>query len=101
MSFGESGLNTSLSTRRSGQAPAPVLVGAFFTGGTRDAGGSLSVLRIVAAAGAYVLRRIYGGWLRYLCNGTQHAGLQDDVPDFRLCTRTVLLNPLHAFSIGI
>ena len=36
----------------------------------------------------------YGGWLRFLCNNTQHAGLQDDVPDFRLCTRTVLLGPL-------
>lgn len=39
----------------------------------------------------------YGGWLRFLCNGTQHAGLQDDVPDFRLCTRTVLLNPFTRF----
>ena len=39
----------------------------------------------------------YGGWLRYLCNGTQHAGLQDNVPDFRLCTRTVILNPFVSF----
>ncbi len=39
----------------------------------------------------------YGGWLRFLCNNTQHAGLQDDVPDFRLCTRTVLLGPLTRF----
>ena len=39
----------------------------------------------------------YGGWLRFLCNNTQHTGLQDDVPDFRLCTRTVLLNPLTRF----
>lgn len=39
----------------------------------------------------------YGGWLRFLCNNTQHAGLQDDVPDFRLCTRTVLLDPLTRF----
>jgi fatty acid desaturase len=39
----------------------------------------------------------YGGWLRFLCNNTQHAGLQDDVPDFRLCTRTVILGPLTRF----
>ena len=39
----------------------------------------------------------YGGWLRYLCNGTQHAGLQDDVPDFRRCTRTVILGPVTRF----
>lgn len=39
----------------------------------------------------------YGGWLRYLCNNTQHAGLQDNVPDFRLCCRTVILNPFVRF----
>ncbi len=39
----------------------------------------------------------YGQWLRFLCNHTQHAGLTDQVPDFRLCTRTVLLNPLVRF----
>ncbi|NKB70659.1 MAG: hypothetical protein GKR89_26615 [Candidatus Latescibacteria bacterium] len=39
----------------------------------------------------------YGGWLRYLCNNTQHTGLQDDVADFRLCTRTVILSPLPRF----
>ena len=36
----------------------------------------------------------YGQWLRFLCNNTQHAGLTDAVFDFRLCTRTVLMNPL-------
>ena len=39
----------------------------------------------------------YGGWLRYLCNMTQHTGLQDDVADFRLCTRTVILSPFVRF----
>ena len=39
----------------------------------------------------------YGGWLRYLCNNLQHAGLQDSVPDFRLCCRTVYLNPFTSF----
>ena len=39
----------------------------------------------------------YGGWLRYLCNNTQHTGLQDNVPDFRLCCRTVMLSPFVRF----
>ncbi len=39
----------------------------------------------------------YGGWLRFLCNNTQHTGLQDDIPDFRLCTRTIILNPFTRF----
>ena len=39
----------------------------------------------------------YAGWLRYLCNATQHAGLKDDVSDFRLCCRTVILSPLIRF----
>ena len=43
------------------------------------------------------LAPFYGGWLLFLCNNTQHIGLQDDVPDFRLCTRTVILNPFFRF----
>jgi fatty acid desaturase len=39
----------------------------------------------------------YGGWLQYLCNNTQHTGLQDNVPDFRLCCRTIILNPFVRF----
>ncbi len=39
----------------------------------------------------------YGGWLFFLCNNTQHIGLQDNVPDFRLCCRTFTLNPLVQF----
>jgi fatty acid desaturase len=34
-----------------------------------------------------------GNWLFFLCNNTQHIGLQDNVPDFRLCCRTFLLSP--------
>jgi fatty acid desaturase len=41
--------------------------------------------------------RFYGGWLSFLLNNTQHIGLQDNVPDFRLCTRTVILNPVYRF----
>ena len=39
----------------------------------------------------------YGGWLFFLCNNTQHIGLQDDVSDFRLCSRTFTLNPFAQF----
>jgi fatty acid desaturase len=39
----------------------------------------------------------YGGWLFFLCNNTQHIGLQDNVPDFRLCCRTFTLNPVVEF----
>ena len=43
------------------------------------------------------LAPFYGGWLQYLCNNTQHTGLQDNVPDFRLCSRTIILNPFVRF----
>ncbi len=41
--------------------------------------------------------RFYGGLLSALCGTTQHLGLQDKVPDFRLSCRTVLLNPVLEF----
>ena len=44
-----------------------------------------------------ILAPFYGGWLQYLCNNTQHTGLQDNVPDFRLCCRTIILNPFVRF----
>ena len=40
---------------------------------------------------------IFGSWLHFLCNSCQHAGLQDNVPDFRLCCRTIYLNPVVQF----
>ena len=43
------------------------------------------------------LAPFYGGWLLYLCNNTQHVGLQDDVPDYRLCCRTIIINPFVQF----
>ncbi len=43
------------------------------------------------------LAPFYGGWLLYLCNNTQHVGLQDNVSDFRLCCRTIILNPFVRF----
>jgi fatty acid desaturase len=38
-----------------------------------------------------------GGWLHFLVNNTQHIGLRDNVADFRLCCRTVLLDPVVGF----
>jgi fatty acid desaturase len=43
------------------------------------------------------LAPFYGGGLHYLCNNSQHVGLQDNVPDFRLCCRTITLNPFFRF----
>ncbi len=40
---------------------------------------------------------LYGTWLRFFCNDTQHVGLQDNVDDFRLCCRTIYLNPVLQF----
>lgn len=42
----------------------------------------------------FSLSPFFGGWLFFLCNNTQHIGLRDNVPDFRLCCRTLTLNPL-------
>ena len=43
------------------------------------------------------LAAFYGNGLQWSCNNTQHIGLQDNVADFRLCTRTILLNPFLRF----
>lgn len=40
---------------------------------------------------------LYGKWLFFLCNNAQHVGLVDDVPDFRLCCRTIKLDPVSQF----
>ena len=39
----------------------------------------------------------YGSWLFYLINNTQHTGLMDNTKDFRLCCRTIDLNPFFRF----
>lgn len=41
--------------------------------------------------------QVFGSWLFFLCNNTQHVGLQDHVSDFRLCCRTFTLNPFVRF----
>jgi fatty acid desaturase len=43
------------------------------------------------------LARFYGRWLQFFCNESQHIGLQDNVPDFRLSCRTFTLNPIVRF----
>ena len=40
---------------------------------------------------------MFGSWLQFLCNATQHVGLQDEVPDYRLCCRTFYINPVLQF----
>jgi fatty acid desaturase len=44
-----------------------------------------------------ILPRFYGGPLSQIFNFTQHAGLDEDVYDHRLNTRTVLMNPIFDF----
>jgi fatty acid desaturase len=40
---------------------------------------------------------VFGSLLQASVNSTQHIGLQDDVDDFRLCCRTLTLNPCVQF----
>lgn len=44
-----------------------------------------------------VLPRFYGGVMAQLFNLTQHAGMQEDIRDHRLSTRTWVTNPLFRF----
>ncbi len=41
--------------------------------------------------------KFVGPWLHLLCNHAQHTGLRDNVPDFRLCARTIGLNPVLSY----
>jgi len=43
------------------------------------------------------LTPLYGRWLQFLCNETQHTGLPGNIPDWRVCARSVQLNPLLGF----
>jgi fatty acid desaturase len=36
-------------------------------------------------------------WLRYFVGVPMHVGLRDNVPDFRLCVRTIRLDPVSHF----
>ena len=56
------------------------------------AASGLWIVPVLVSGGSFI-----GGWLFFLCNNTQHIGMQDNVPDFRLCCRTFLLNPVVRF----
>ncbi|MBC6407506.1 MAG: fatty acid desaturase [Rhodobacteraceae bacterium] len=43
------------------------------------------------------LPTFYGAWLHHILATTQHAGLAEDVPDHRMNSRTLYLNPFFAF----
>ena len=43
------------------------------------------------------LPTFYGAWLHHILATTQHAGLAEDVPDHRMNSRTLYLNPFLAF----
>ncbi|CAN7568456.1 fatty acid desaturase family protein [Mesorhizobium caraganae] len=43
------------------------------------------------------LPSMYGGWLSYYLAITQHAGLEENVLDHRLCARTIYVNPVLRF----
>ena len=43
------------------------------------------------------LAPFYGGGFQYLLNEAQHIGLTDEVSDYRINTRTILLNPVLGF----
>ncbi len=72
------------------------------------AGHAAIVIGSLAAAGAghprflmlpllITFAKGYGGWLFFCCNNAQHIGLRDNVADFRLCARTILINPVARF----
>jgi fatty acid desaturase len=41
--------------------------------------------------------RFFGSGLQFLCNSTQHIGLVDEYPDFRVACRTFTMNPVLEF----
>ena len=65
--------------------------------------GHLAVVAVSFAFGLWLLPVVvslgpfYGCALYMLCNTTQHAGLADNVPDFRLNSRTLILSPFVRF----
>lgn len=50
------------------------------------------MIAVVVSGGAWI-----GNWLFWLCNNAQHTGVTDNVSDFRLCCRTIYLNPIVRF----
>ena len=52
----------------------------------------LCILPVLVSVAPFV-----GNWLGYFIGVPMHCGLRDDVPDFRLCVRTITLDPLSEF----
>jgi fatty acid desaturase len=59
------------------------------------AAGVLSGLWLLALM--IVFGSFLGNWLRYFVGVPMHVGLRDNVPDFRLCVRTITLDPISHF----
>ena len=50
------------------------------------------IVALLVSAHLYI-----GQWLRWLVGGPMHCGLRDNVPDFRLCVRSITLDPISEF----
>ncbi len=65
--------------------------------------GHAAIVAVAFALGWWIVPLVitfpmmFGGWLHFLCNNSQHIGLRDNVPDYRLCCRTIYLNPIFQF----
>lgn len=65
--------------------------------------GHIAIITVCFANGwwfvpiAITFGRFYGSGIHILCNSCQHIGLSDGVADFRLCCRTIYLNPFFQF----
>ena len=68
-----------------------VLIGHLLIAGVSLTSGYWIVLLVIT------FPKTFGSWLQNLCNSAQHIGLQDNVADFRLCCRTIYLNPIVQF----
>lgn len=63
---------------------ALVIAGSFMAG--------MPILAVLISGHLFI-----GNWLRYFVGLPMHCGLRENVPDFRLCTRTITLNPIAEF----
>ena len=63
----------------------------------------LAVCLAAVMSGNWILSIIFschlfcGNWLKYFVGLPMHCGLRDNVPDFRLCVRTIRLDPISEF----
>ncbi len=66
-------------------------------------GGHALILGVALATGQWILPVVFtlaaftASGLHWLCNSTQHVGLSEEAPDFRLCCRSFALNPVVRF----